>query len=74
MPETQLLRIRGRNCTLRLHAVTGSYSNAIQQSATACELASVNIPQVQIRALSGALNSRHNGSTSCIKLPAPHQD
>ena len=30
--ETQTLRVRGRNYQLRLHAITGSYSYAVQQS------------------------------------------
>lgn len=54
--ETQALRVRGRNCTLRLHAITSSYSYAVQQSRQTWELASINIPRIQVRAFSGLLN------------------
>ena len=75
LAEPQLLRVRGHGCILRLHAVTGAYSYAVRQSEASCELASVNIPRVQVRAATGVLelsakwvDELHKASCSAIAI------
>src|SRR6185437_1373887 len=51
----ELLQARGTSCSLRLHAILGSYSYAIPRGSNAFEVASVNIPRVFVKAHRGSL-------------------
>ncbi len=51
-----VLRVRGRGCSLRLNAIKGSYGYAVQRSAASWEvMTSVNMPRVEVRTLQGSL-------------------
>jgi hypothetical protein len=55
IPRNELLQARGQDCSLGLYAVLGSYSYAIPRGLNACEVASVNVPRVLVKAHRGTL-------------------
>ena len=56
IPEPDVLRLRGRNCSLRLFGIKGSYGYAIAHPDGSWEvMADVAMPRVQIRISSGSL-------------------
>ena len=56
IPESDVLRLRGRGCSLRMFGIKGSYGYAIPHPDGSWEvMADVSMPRVRIRATSGSL-------------------
>ncbi len=72
--ETDVLRVRGQGCSLRLYGIKGSYGYAIERNARTWEvMADVATPRVQVLSLRGELKVAapwldENQKASCLSI------